>query len=81
MEKLSQRPGIGLGADVTNVERREGIEAAPGVGQGPVAFKTSFKTAIVNRKSAMLLLSQVRAYSPADIARQVLPYCVLAHTC
>lgn len=41
------------------------MEAAAGVAQGPVAFKTSFKTAIVNRKSAMLLLSQVHdAFSP-----------------
>ena len=66
MEALCKPPGVGfVGADVVIRGRREEMEAAAGVAQGPVAFKTSFKTAIVNRKSAMLLLSQVHdAFSP-----------------
>ncbi|CAM9134053.1 unnamed protein product [Ectocarpus sp. 12 AP-2014] len=44
-------------AEESNVTNLEGT----GGGQAPVTFKTSFKTAIVNRKSAMLLLSQAKA--------------------
>ncbi len=41
-----------------NAEESDRMRAAVEAGQ-PLAFKTSFKTAIVNRKSAMQLLSQV----------------------
>lgn len=37
----------------------DGTLEGAGAGHAPVTFRTSFKTAIVNRKSAMLLLSQV----------------------
>lgn len=60
MDVLSQAPGVGYDAGVAiGGGRREVMEAAEGMGQGPLAFKSSFKTAIVNRKSAMLLLNQV----------------------
>lgn len=56
---LNQTPGAGWDADMAVGGRREGMEPGTGAEQGPVAIRTSFKTAIVNRKSAMLLLSQV----------------------
>lgn len=59
MEVIRQAPGGVFGADAAIEGGHEEMQATAGVAQGPVAFKTSFKTAIVNRKSAMLLLSQV----------------------
>lgn len=51
---FDSRTGSAEESNVTNLE-------GTGGGQAPVTFKTSFKTAIVNRKSAMLLLSQVES--------------------
>ncbi|CAM9255225.1 unnamed protein product [Ectocarpus sp. 6 AP-2014] len=51
---FDSRTGSAEESNVTNLE-------GTGGGQAPVTFKTSFKTAIVNRKSAMLLLSQAKA--------------------
>lgn len=49
--------------DVREAERDVGNRGGGGTADGPsTTFRTSFKTAIANRKSAMLLLSQVFTY-------------------
>lgn len=65
---FDSRTGSAKESNVTNLE---GV----GGGQAPVTFKTSFKTAIVNRKSAMLLLSQVESSLPIVLHVHLLPPC------
>lgn len=48
----------------TNVKKSTEIETGMGAGQTPVALRTSCKTAIVNKKSAMLLFNQARSAVP-----------------
>lgn len=57
---VSQARGMGG----TNARKSTEVETGAGAGQMPVGFRPSFKTAIANRKSAMLLLNQVRSVVP-----------------